>query len=87
MASAYDTYTHACYTHAKITMVADGDASVTTKLGLVLNTGAFGGVRSKRYAMLVDDGTVKELDVCVNMRGHIIYYTYNKFHLVGSKAA
>lgn len=61
------------HTHTKITMVADGDASVTKKLGLVLDTGAFGGVRSKRYAMLVEDGTVKELDVCATTHGHVIF--------------
>lgn len=47
----------------KILMVADGGGDITRKLGLTLDTGAFGGVRSKRYAMLVDDGVIKELDV------------------------
>lgn len=48
-------------------MLADGGAEVTKALGLVLETGPFGGVRSKRYAMLVDDGVVKELDVCLGL--------------------
>ena len=32
-------------------------------LGQVMDTGNFGGIRSKRYAMIITDGTVKGLYV------------------------
>ncbi len=32
-------------------------------LGLAMDTGNFGGIRSKRYAMIITDGTVKGLYV------------------------
>ncbi len=48
----------------KITMLADGNADFAKKLGLDFDGSGFGlGVRSKRYAMLVDDGVVKVLNV------------------------
>jgi peroxiredoxin len=46
-----------------ITMLADGNAAFTQACGLDMNTDAFGGVRSIRYSMLVDDGVVKILNV------------------------
>jgi peroxiredoxin len=48
----------------KILMLADGNAEFATKLGLDFDGSGFGlGVRSKRYAMLVEDGIVKVLNV------------------------
>jgi glutaredoxin/glutathione-dependent peroxiredoxin len=48
----------------KILMLADGSAAFTKQLGLELDLSGPGmGVRSKRYAMLVDNGTVKALNV------------------------
>jgi len=44
-------------------MLADGDGAFTKALGLDSNTGAFGGLRSQRYAMLIDDGVVTVLNV------------------------
>lgn len=44
-----------------IMMLADGDASFTTALGLEMNTASFGGIRSKRYAMVLDNGVVTRL--------------------------
>ena len=44
-------------------MLADGDASFTKSLGLSMDTGSFGGVRSQRYAMIIDDGVVVQLNV------------------------
>ncbi|WP_395339495.1 peroxiredoxin [Ningiella sp. W23] len=44
-----------------ITMVADGDASFSKAAGLSMETDGFGGTRSVRYSMLVDDGVVKAL--------------------------
>lgn len=46
-----------------ISMLADGDAGFTKALGLEKNTGNFGGVRSKRYAMIIDNQTVTGLYV------------------------
>ena len=46
-----------------ITMLADGGAALTKAMGLEMETGDFGGVRSQRYAMLIDDGTVTLLNV------------------------
>ncbi|MEZ5480087.1 MAG: peroxiredoxin [Thiolinea sp.] len=46
-----------------ITMIADGGAALTREMGLELQTGDFGGVRSQRYAMVVDDGKVAVLNV------------------------
>jgi peroxiredoxin len=48
----------------KIRMMADGSGDFTKLLGLELDLSARGmGVRSKRYAMLVEDGVVRSLDV------------------------
>lgn len=47
----------------EIGMLADGDASFTKSLGLDKDTGGFGGTRSTRYAMIVDDNVVSGLFV------------------------
>ena len=48
----------------KVRMMADGSAEFTTKLGLTLDLTARGmGMRSNRYAMLVDNGVVKSVAV------------------------
>jgi len=48
----------------KVMMVADGSADLTQALGLELDLQANGmGLRSKRYAMLVDNSVVKKLEV------------------------
>ena len=46
-----------------ITMIADGGGALTKALGLVLETGDFGGTRSQRYAMVIENGVVKLLNV------------------------
>lgn len=46
-----------------ISMLADGSGEFTKALGLELDLGARGlGLRSKRYAMVVEDGVVKTLN-------------------------
>lgn len=48
----------------KIEMLADGSGDFAKAIGLEIDLSSFGlGVRSKRYAMLVDDGVVKVLNV------------------------
>lgn len=48
---------------SEILMLGDGDASFTKALGLDMDTGNFGGVRSQRYAMIIDNGVVTQLNV------------------------
>lgn len=48
----------------RIMMVADGNASFTRAVGLEVDLSAGGmGLRSKRYAMIVNDGVVELLNV------------------------
>ena len=48
----------------KVRMMADGSALFTRALGLEQDLSARGmGIRSQRYAMVVDDGVVKTLNV------------------------
>jgi peroxiredoxin len=48
----------------RIMMLSDGNAEFTKKIGLDIDLSAFGlGIRSKRYAMLVEDGVVKVLNI------------------------
>lgn len=45
-------------------MLADGNAELTKALGLELDGSGFGlGIRSQRYAMIVEDGVVTHLNV------------------------
>ena len=44
-------------------MLADGDGSYTKALGLEMETAAFGGLRSQRYSMIIDNGVVTNLNV------------------------
>ena len=46
-----------------IMMLADGDASYTKALGLEMDTAGFGGMRSQRYAMIIDNGVVTGLHI------------------------
>ncbi|WP_115716940.1 redoxin family protein [Gallaecimonas mangrovi] len=48
---------------SELLMWGDGDASFAKALGLDVDTGAFGGTRSRRFAMIVDDGKVTLLNV------------------------
>ena len=48
----------------KVMMLADGNGDFTRAMGLELDASRFGmGPRSQRYAMIVDNGVVKELNV------------------------
>ncbi|WP_372883137.1 peroxiredoxin [Psychromonas sp.] len=48
---------------SELMMLGDGDASFTKSLGLEMDTAGFGGLRSQRYAMVIDDGIVTLLNV------------------------
>ncbi|MFQ3219422.1 MAG: peroxiredoxin [Paraglaciecola sp.] len=47
----------------QITLLADGGGEFTQAIGLDVQTATFGGVRSRRYAMVVDNKIVKILNV------------------------
>ncbi len=47
----------------EIMMLGDGDGSYTKALGLDKETGSFGGIRSQRYSMIVDNGVVSRLNI------------------------
>ena len=48
----------------KVMMLADGNAEYARKLGLELDASGFGmGTRGQRFAMVVDNGVIKELFV------------------------
>lgn len=47
----------------KIVFLADGAANFAKEVGLSNDFGASMGIRSKRYAAIVEDGVVKELQV------------------------
>ncbi len=46
-----------------LVMIADGGAALTKAMDLVLDTSDFGGIRSQRYSMIVDNGVVTHLNV------------------------
>jgi peroxiredoxin len=48
---------------SEIMMLGDGDGSFTQALGLEMDTANFGGLRSKRYAMVLDNGVVTQLNI------------------------
>ncbi len=59
-----DAWAKASAVGDKVTMLADGSALFTKAIGLDLDLTERGlGVRSKRYAMIVENGVVKELMV------------------------
>ncbi|WP_137390069.1 peroxiredoxin [Rhodoligotrophos defluvii] len=59
-----DAWAKTTGSEGKIQFLADGNADFTRKLGLELDGSGFGlGIRSKRYAMVVDNGVVKALHV------------------------
>lgn len=48
---------------SEIMMLGDGDGAYTKALGLDKETGSFGGIRSQRYSMIIDNGVVISLNV------------------------
>ena len=47
----------------QITMIADGGADLTKAMGLDMDSGSFGGIRSRRYAMIIEGGVVTAVSV------------------------
>ena len=47
----------------ELLMLADGNGHFTKQIGLDMNTSNFGGLRSLRYSMLIEDGEVKKINV------------------------
>ena len=48
----------------QILMLADGNAEFTKKIGLTMDGSDFGmGIRSQRYAMIIENGSVSALQV------------------------
>ncbi|MFT5713205.1 MAG: peroxiredoxin [Glaciecola sp.] len=47
----------------EIMMLADGNGVFAQLIGLDMDTDAFGGIRSIRYSMIVEDGVVRALNV------------------------
>ena len=48
----------------KVTMLADGNGDFAKAIGLTMDGSKFGmGTRGQRYAMVVDDGVIEQLDV------------------------
>ncbi|MDH3403946.1 MAG: peroxiredoxin [Acidobacteriota bacterium] len=63
-AHVLDAWSRATSSGATITMLADGSGDLARALDLVLDGRTFGmGLRSRRYAMVVDDGVVTYLGV------------------------
>lgn len=59
-----DAWAKAGNAGGKVTMLADGNADFAKATGLDMDSSAYGmGIRSKRYAMLVNDGVVEALHV------------------------
>lgn len=59
-----DHWAKATGADGNVVMLGDGNAEFAKKIGLDIDLTDFGlGVRSKRYAMVVHDGTVKVLNV------------------------
>jgi peroxiredoxin len=59
-----DAWAKSAGANGKITFLADGNGDFARALGLSLDLTARGlGTRSQRYAMIVDDGVVRKLNV------------------------
>ena len=60
----FDAWKKATGAGGKIEFLADGNGDFAKALDLAMDGSGFGlGTRSKRYAMLVEDGVVKKLNV------------------------
>lgn len=59
-----DAWSDVAGARGKVKMLSDGNGEFTKKIGMDFDGSGIGlGIRSKRYAMIVDDGTVTALHV------------------------
>lgn len=59
-----DAWSKASGADGRIVFLADGSAEFTRTIGMEMDASGFGmGLRSKRYAMIVEDGVVRSLDI------------------------
>ncbi|XP_034243543.1 peroxiredoxin-5, mitochondrial [Thrips palmi] len=58
-----DAWAQAHKTEGKVRMLADPSAQLTKELGLEQDLPPLGGIRSKRFSMVVESGVVKSLNV------------------------
>ncbi len=59
-----DAWAKATGADGKLTLLSDGNGTFTKAIGLEFDGSGFGlGIRSKRYAMLVENGVVKALNI------------------------
>ncbi|MDA1132433.1 MAG: peroxiredoxin [Proteobacteria bacterium] len=57
----------------RVLLIADGNAALTTAMGLEIDLAVAGlGVRSRRYSAIVDDGVVTELNIEDDPGAHTI---------------
>ena len=57
-----DAWAKSVNTNGKVLMLADGSAQLTRAMGVELDLSDKGlGIRSRRYAMLLEDGVIKAL--------------------------
>ncbi|KAG5682520.1 hypothetical protein PVAND_011868 [Polypedilum vanderplanki] len=66
--SVNDPFVHAAWgnqfnTKGKIRMLADPNANFSKAVDLTIDLPPLGGLRSKRYSMVIENGIVKELNV------------------------
>jgi len=55
---------NSCEAAGKVTMLSDGNGTFTKFLGLEMDASGFGmGLRSQRFSVIVDNGTITELNV------------------------
>ena len=63
-AAVMDAWGKAQDERRSITMLSDGNADFTMAVGMEIDRRASGmGLRSKRYAMIVDDGVISKLNL------------------------
>ena len=62
--SVFEAWKKATGAGSKIEFLADGNGDFAKALDMAMDGSAFGvGIRSKRYAMMVEDGVLKRLNV------------------------
>lgn len=58
-----DVFDRAVESRGKVMFIADGGADFTKKIGIEVDTGAFGGLRAKRGSFVVEDGVFTQVNL------------------------